>query len=301
MAEHPNLWGMPVMQPLVSVYLPTHNRIDLLPRAIESVMQQTYKNIELLIIDDGSSDGTAEFLAALPLRHFPIRVITQSSPQGACIARNHAIEQAKGSFVTGLDDDDEMLPGRISELVKGYDPRFAFVCTGFLWHYGKRTRKVDHEPMTISLSAQLDYNFATNQILVERHRILEIGGFDPAFKACQDYDTWTRLIKRFGPAKRIGGATYIIHRGEDIQRISASANWLAGHQQFMQKHAEDMSNNNLLNQKFRILIASRQRMSLSMLFAQWRAGLLKQKLRYFLSSNLSWLARIRRQFVGQRD
>jgi len=283
--------------PLVSIYIPTHNRCDLLKRAVDSVFCQTYSNIELFIINDGSSDSTKQFLDALTHSTIKINIIHQDKSQGACVARNLAINIAKGKFITGLDDDDEFLPERISDLVMHYDTNYAFICTGFYWDYGQKRRLVNADEMTINLSTQFDYNYASNQVLVETERLKAIGGFDEAFVACQDYDTWSRLIEKFGAAKRVAGASYIIHRGDETPRLTESNNWLKGHDQFMEKHNIKMTKNNKINQQFRRMIAQQNKMTISQLFEQITAGLFKQKVRYFLSSNLTLFSSVRKYFL----
>lgn len=288
--------------PLVSIYIPTHNRCHLLKRAVESVFNQSYQNIELLIVDDASSDDTNCYLTTLKHNSIKIYKFRQDTAQGACVARNIAIKHANGEFITGLDDDDEFLPHRINNFVQNYDPNYAFICTGFVWDYGKHSRLVNSDEMMISLKQQLNYNYATNQVFVETQRLLAIDGFDDSFVACQDYDTWTRLIKQFGLAKRLDGASYIIHRGDDVERISAPTNWLKGHDQFMAKHGDSMTDKNKANQLFRRLIAQRQRLTVVELFKQVQAGLISQKIRYYLSSNLKLLSSIRKAFLeSKRD
>jgi len=283
--------------PLVTVYIPSHNRCELLKRAVNSVLTQSYKNIELIVVDDASVDNTHDYLTELVSKYDNVRTFKQEQAKGACAARNIAISDAKGIFITGLDDDDEFLPQRIEHLVAHYDENYAFVCTGFLWHYGKKTRAVDHTDKIITLDEQLNYNYATNQVLVSTERLKEINGFDKNFVACQDYDTWTRLIKRFGSAKRVSGASYIIHRGDDIVRLTDATNWLNGHSLFVEKHGGKMSKSNRMNQEFRRMTVNRQRLTIVAFIKQLTAGLAKQKLRYFLSSNFSFMGYIRRYFL----
>ena len=93
-------------QPLVSVYISTCNRSKLLIRAINSVKKQTYKNIELIIVNDNSKDNTRDILGNFELQNNNIKILNTDKKIGACEARNRAILYAKGEFVTGLDDDD---------------------------------------------------------------------------------------------------------------------------------------------------------------------------------------------------
>jgi glycosyltransferase involved in cell wall biosynthesis len=266
---------------------------------VASVLAQSYSNIELIIVDDASSDETSEYLTELTNAHKNIRFFTQETSKGACAARNIAINDAKGELITGLDDDDEFLPERIADLVANYDENYAFVCTGFLWNYGKRSRQVDHTNKIINLGEQLNYNYSTNQVLVATERLKAIGGFDETFVACQDYDTWTRLIIKFGVAKRVAGASYVIHRSDDIKRLTEPTNWLKGNRQFMAKHAKLLSVKNIKNQEFRIITVQRKRYALITFLKQITAGLLKDKVRYLISSNFTLVGKIRRHFLEQ--
>jgi hypothetical protein len=114
--EHATLRGAP----LVSVVLPTRNRCHLLGRAIESVQNQSYRNWELLIVDDASADGTAAFLADLAgerLRHF------RRDGAGVCAARNVALAHARGQLIAYLDDDNLMHPTWLKSVVWGFEQR----------------------------------------------------------------------------------------------------------------------------------------------------------------------------------
>ena len=100
-------------QPLVSVVIPTYNRKNKVVEAINSVISQNFESIEILVIDDGSTDGTAEFLTSLSL---PITVITKSNG-GVSSARNTGIKASKGKYVAFLDSDDLWLPGKLAAQV----------------------------------------------------------------------------------------------------------------------------------------------------------------------------------------
>lgn len=107
-------------QPLISVVLPTRDRRQLLARAIESVERQTYSNWELLIVDDGSVDDTAQFLAGLD--HPKIRCL-RGNGRGVCAARNVALAAAGGELIAYLDDDNTMHPGWLKAVAWGFEQR----------------------------------------------------------------------------------------------------------------------------------------------------------------------------------
>ncbi|ENM5895056.1 glycosyltransferase family 2 protein, partial [Vibrio mimicus] len=110
----------------VSIYMPTHNRANLVVRAVESVLKQSYKNIELIVVDDGSSDNSYELLSKI--KDNRLIILRNDKPKGACYSRNRAIEQATGKYITGLDDDDYFNENRIEILLRAFDENYSFVC-----------------------------------------------------------------------------------------------------------------------------------------------------------------------------
>jgi len=282
--------------PLVSVYMPTKNRLALLKVAIESVLQQSYENIELLIVDDGSTDETCAYLADLSKSMPNLKIFRHEKSIGACAARNLAIKNARGDFITGLDDDDVFLPDRVSSLIDAYDDEYAFVCSSMWWDYGAKKRLIDATEMIINLSSQLSYNEATSQILVKRDRVIQLGGFDESFVACQDYDLWTRLIESHGNAYRISKATYIINDTGSSERMISNPKSVQGYLQFLNKFQHLMSKANLKNQAFMRLRRENLSMSLSMFIQQLGAGHFFAKLRYFLSSNLKFIRQLHTKY-----
>ena len=285
------------MQPLITVYMPTANRLGLLKRAVASVFAQTYQNIELIIVDDASTDETWQYLSELQASHENVRCFRQEKSQGACAARNIAINNASGQYITGIDDDDEFLPERLALLQAAYEPQYAFVCHGFIWHFGNKSKEVDNQARLISLPEQLNYNYASNQIFTETEKLRVIGGFDQNFFACQDYDTWTRLLIQFGNAKRIDGASYVLHQGHEGPRVTAKPNKIKGYQQFYDKHVNHMSDKNKKNQAFMRRTAAQESYSLFELFSDMKFGFFQRKCRYWIASCLPQLAQLRREWL----
>jgi glycosyltransferase involved in cell wall biosynthesis len=283
--------------PLITVYMPTHNRECLLPRAVNSVLAQTYQHFELIIVDDASSDGTAEYLKRLSRQEPRVKVLTQSRSEGACVARNLAINLASGQYITGLDDDDEFLPTRLASLLEGYNDNYAFVCQGFYWHYGRMKKAVDTQAMEISLPQMFDYNYASNQVFTLTSRLQHIGGFDAEFPACQDYDTWTRLIAAFGTAKRIAGASYVIHQGHEGPRVTAKKNKMLGYQLYLQRNQHIMTVRNKSNQQFMSLVAGKKIISWRLLVPMLFHGFVIRKCKYFIASRFSGLTGIRAKWL----
>jgi glycosyltransferase involved in cell wall biosynthesis len=209
--------------PLVSVYISTHNRLKKLQRAISSVLKQDYPNIEIIVCDDGSSDGTQEYMQQLVLDTPNIIYKRNASPNGACSARNLGIFSATGEFVTGLDDDDEFHPSRISLLLKHWNSEYAFVCSNHTDQYtsGKSKNYYAGESRIIKPQELLLDNVASNQILTKTEYLTSIGGFDTSVKRLQDWDTWLRLSMRYGQGFRVSDSLYIMHHDDfDENRVS---------------------------------------------------------------------------------
>ena len=282
--------------PLVSVYIPSKNRQHLLSIALDSVRQQSYPSIEILVVDDGSTDNTFDYLTHLASELTNLRIFKNEKSIGACASRNIAIKHAKGDFVTGLDDDDTFLPNRIETLMNAYNDKYAFVCSSMLWDYGKNKRLIDAKEREISLSAQLDYNEATSQILTKKSRILEVGGFDEHFVSCQDYDLWTRLIIKYGNAFRIAAPSYIVNDTGSSERMIKGPDSVKGYYQYLEKHQHLMTETNKKNQKFMRIRRRLEVLSFGDLIHQIGSGHFYSKFRYFLSSNFTFVQALHQKF-----
>jgi glycosyltransferase involved in cell wall biosynthesis len=227
--------------PLISVVIPTHKRPILLVRAIKSVLKQTYKHIEMIIVDDASQNSTKQTVVQLQKdnSHVNIIYLSNKTQMGACFCRNKGIQFAKGEFVTGLDDDDEFKSNRIEVLLKEYDDSFAFICSDILVQK-KDGVKILKSKKTISFSDLLWTNIVGSQVLVRRERLLE-NLYDETLTSAQDYDLWLRLIKEYGCAKRIPIPLYIQHTEHDLPRISTSRSRIRGYYMVFIKYKRFMN------------------------------------------------------------
>lgn len=240
----------------VSVYIPTHNRNSLLLRAVYSVLNQDYKNIEVIISDDGSTDDTPETCKALTLRDDRVKYIRTEVPRGANHARNLAIQHSTGDFVTGLDDDDFFLPTRISTFINNYNSQYSF-------YYSQRkvvsrvhSRDSENQLGKLSLERLLHRNYVGNQIFVERNRIIESGLFDEELLAWQDYDCWVRIMQQFGDAFGLDTVDYIMDTSHESARISTSQKAKKGIEQFISKYSNVLNKKHLKTIESELLIIS---------------------------------------------
>ena len=226
-------------QPLISAVVTTHNRLRLLPRALDSVAAQTYPNLELIVVDDGSDEDVAPVVESYRNK-LPVRLIRHDKPLGACRARNRGIEEANGIFIAGLDDDDEWLPERIEKLYKACSENFSFVTSDVMMVYKngsipwKKKRNITYNDLLYS-------NMVGNQGLIKKEQLLEVGGFDESLKAAQDYDLWVRLSERFGPVRNVQQILQNVYLNHGGKRITNPDDQLRGYLQFYQKHKHKMS------------------------------------------------------------
>lgn len=205
--------------PLVSIYIPTHNRVNLLKRAVESVQKQTIQDIEILICDDASSDDTFNYCQNLVKQDQRIKYFRNETAQGACVARNKCIFNASGMFITGLDDDDEFTNDRIEFCLEHWNDQYSFLCCNFINRYinkpDKSFYKTTSEFDVFSYKDILFENYASNQMFTLTSRMKAIGGFDTSVKRLQDWDTWLKLAFEFGEFIRYNHCTYIMYNDQE--------------------------------------------------------------------------------------
>ncbi|AEB08259.1 glycosyltransferase family 2 protein [Desulfobacca acetoxidans] len=185
--------------PLVSVIIPTYNRADVVGEAINSVLAQTCRDFELIVVDDGSEDGTAAILAHYQDR---IRIIRQARRQGVSTSRNTGARQAGGEWLAFLDSDDLWLPRKLEvQLAFIGAHRGVDICqTEEVWlrrgvrvNPGRRHRKRGGSIFLPSLELCL---VSPSAVMLRRQVFWQVGGFDETLPACEDYDLWLRLAWR---------------------------------------------------------------------------------------------------------
>ncbi len=194
---------MPALAPSVSVVLPTHDRRGTLGAAIDSVLSQTWADLELIVVDDGSRDGTPELLATVDDARVRVRRLPRRS--GAPVARNLGISLARGRYVAFQDSDDVWRPDALGAQVAALDSAdedVAVVYGAILRHQGGRSLRIPgpgHPGPTADLPAHLAAeNFVDlPAALVRAEALRAVGGFDPELPRFQDWDLWLRLARSF--------------------------------------------------------------------------------------------------------
>ena len=232
------------MENLVTVYIPTKNRLQLLRRAVQSVLSQTHRQIELIVVSDGSDDGTCEYVNSLQ-EHIAVKLIHNEKSVGACAARNQAIHAASGQFITGLDDDDIFLPHRVATFLSEWrrqeadGERFSCLFDRRIVNVGEQVWLWDTDA-SVSAEQIVRTNAVGSQVFTTPQRMKDAGGFDPEMPAWQDWDMWARLIKTSGPALSIRANTYIMDISHEFERITqkSSDKIIRAARIFYQKHCE---------------------------------------------------------------
>jgi glycosyltransferase involved in cell wall biosynthesis len=184
----------------ISVVIPTFNNVATLGDAVQSVLGQDWPRIELIVVDDGSTDDTPRFLEEL-VRHEPLRVRTLSqSNGGAGSARNAGIDAATHDLVAFLDADDVWLPRKLRAQMAEFarSPETAVCFTGYSRTGVGPPRDVvmrSWDPSTLGvLDALLEGCCVTPPtVLARRDALIKVGLFDTELRCCEDHDLWFRL------------------------------------------------------------------------------------------------------------
>ena len=185
---------------LISVVIPTKNRAQRLIKAIASAQQQIDANLEILIVDDASTDATESVVRSLSSNDSRVKYFRHHQSAGGGAARNTGIANATGSFVAFLDDDDEWQDNKLKvqlELLKG-EPFAVAVSSSFLLiRSGQKDQLI-----TIASPGDRQQLLKSNHLggasvcLAWRKVLISIGGLDPSLRSCQDWDLWLKLHKQ---------------------------------------------------------------------------------------------------------
>jgi len=204
----------------VSVIIPTYNRAWILREAVDSVLKQDYPEFELIVVDDGSTDATADLLAGYGAR---LQVFRQPN-RGVSAARNTGIRAATGSLIAFLDSDDFWLPGKLAEQAAYFaaHPRRMICQTEELWirngvrvNPGQRHRKPSGDIFERSLELCV---VSPSAVMLRKGLFRQVGLFDERLPACEDYDLWLRVASRW-PVYRTD-TPRVVKRGGHADQLS---------------------------------------------------------------------------------
>ncbi len=232
---------------MISIVIPTHKRVDLLERLLDSIAVQTWQDFEIIVVDDASPnmDDYRQLIARQTKRWPALQYVRLQANSGAPAARNEGIRRARGTWVALVDDDDEWLPRKLELQMEV--AAAAPLAVGLIYGW---TRIVDASGNVLARSepniegsgrkAILTTNFIMSPSVMVRRDVFEIVGmFDETLPSCQDWDMWTRILVNGFKCRVVREiiATYYRH-GESSIGLSPRAKF--GYKLYVKKHFWDI-------------------------------------------------------------
>jgi len=189
------------MKPIISVVLPVYNGVITIKAAVESILDQTYDNFELIVINDGSTDETSEILASFNDKR--LTVLNQKN-QGLAASLNRGIQQSKGKYIARIDADDIAFPERLQKQVNFMEANPAIVVMGTAARliYSNGTQRVRYRPLdTASIRKNIIKicPFTHSSVMIRKDVLDKVGLYDVAKDGAkktlvEDYDLWVRIL-----------------------------------------------------------------------------------------------------------
>lgn len=199
---------MKVNDKLVSVIIPTYKRPDTLTRAINSVISQTYNNIEIIVVDDNDPETAEREKTRLVMNQYEnivtVKYIEHPYNKNGAAARNTGFRVARGDYIAFLDDDDEFLPNKVEKQVQcleSIDKIWGACYTNYIRKYGDKiySRSLENREGFL-LKEELMRNLwvaAGSNLMVRRTVVEHVGGFDESFKRNQDVEFLVKILKNY--------------------------------------------------------------------------------------------------------
>jgi glycosyltransferase involved in cell wall biosynthesis len=236
---------------LVSVVIPTYQRPKLVERAVNSVLNQTYQNIEIIVVNDDPETD----LSHIKSMSDKVTLLNHEENKGACQARNTGIKQAEGDYIGLLDDDDEYLPEKIEKQIQQFEQlpkEYGMVYSGVEEVKNGETVNTKTRPGRKFLSRKREGKvyqellrgnmIPAPTVLVKKECFDKVGLFDPEFESSQDLDMWLRIAQKHKIGKLDEALAKYHLDGED--RISESLEKkIQGKSKILEKYLEDINKN----------------------------------------------------------
>jgi glycosyltransferase involved in cell wall biosynthesis len=227
----------------VTVVIPTYNRKDFLEQAVETVRVQTYDSVDCVVVDDGSTDGTREYLEGLD--YDALRTVFHEDNCGQSVARNTGIDNASSEYVLFLDSDDILYPHAAETLVSAIENQAddcagAFASTKHINSRGRVTIKSVPEKLLKEATVEnTGYIGGLSCTMFRRDALEEIGGFDESLSRRDDFDLYMRFLKQY---TLLGVDEVCCERRLHEDGISNDAEEIEkSHQKLVEKHQLDES------------------------------------------------------------
>ena len=202
---------LPGEDELVSVVIPFFNRTALLPRALKSVIEQTHEDLEIILVDDGSSEDASEVLSAIPDGR--VRLLRHDRNRGVSAARNTGIKAARGEFISFLDSDDEWFPTKtekqLAQLRRSGDHELVSYCLSEVFsdakgkviglHDFSEEGDLLHHALrgSAKMSVGIGLCILMNELMLTREQMLRVGGFDESYRMHEDWEFLIRLASKY--------------------------------------------------------------------------------------------------------
>lgn len=229
------------MSQLVSVILPTYNRRSLLPRAIQSVLGQTHHALELIIVDDGSTDGTDELVKQYSAGDERLRYLLMPKRGGPAAARNAGIRAARGSWIAFQDSDDEWLATKLERQLEAVNSNsIGLVCCGFMVSHFNEPRRYLRPTDSMRIAPRMPMEtlyglpFIAPTWLVRREVFTQLGAFDETLPNLEDWEFTFRVYPHFGFGF-VDEALVVKYSSHDSHDANPAAR-LASFEQILTKH-----------------------------------------------------------------
>jgi len=231
--------------PLVSVIIPTYNRAHLLGRSIQSVLEQTYRNIEVIVVDDASTDDTQEILGSI--KDNRVRYIRHNRNRGQAAARNTGIRASIGKYIAFQDSDDQWLPEKLMKQITFFEKTSAalgVVYTGF-WRVrnGEKTyipsKKIKEKEGNINKQILRGNFIGTPVTVIKKEYLKKTGLFDETLPCLEDWEFFIRLSEHC-EFKYVPEALVISHATPNSVSSKQVAH-MEAKKYILEKHYEEIS------------------------------------------------------------
>jgi glycosyltransferase involved in cell wall biosynthesis len=190
---------------LISVIIPTYNRAGCIERAINSVLAQSYTNLEVIVVDDGSTDDTERVVSLLPDER--VRYVKQDANRGAAAARNAGVKCAEGELIAFQDSDDYWYPDKLEKQMDYWEkhPEYGMI-------YGTYIRRLENGYVSFAVPGEceretlegnifeyliLDNSIGAPTMLLKKEAFIEVGGFDETMSCLEDWDFAVKFALKY--------------------------------------------------------------------------------------------------------
>jgi len=262
-------------EPLVSVIIPTHNRAEMLKRAVDSVLKQSYSNIEIIIIVDNCTDNTSEVITQLMDKR--IVVITLDENVGGAQARNIGIDNAKGEYFAFLDDDDEWYESKLSKQLSAFrnNDNIAIVSCNYKTMNGNKITRISNAKNKINIDDMLYKNHcgSFSFCVIKKEYVIGLR-INPDLKACQDWDLWLKILVNSGKqAKTLKPILTKYHEGHDDRLTKNYQNVYSSYIRFLREYFKLMNDSHKNYYIYKLMLMKRKLNRQSTFFYSFKLNL----------------------------